>query len=569
MNRKFSEFVYERPDTAALQAWLADAAERIRAASRYETVREILLAWNERAKRMNQAVSILYIRHFGDASDTFYEKEFGEVLPAAAALDSSDFSRALVDSPFAPDIDREFGRQYLDLTRRDIRLHSAGHALLAKEQALIAEYQQIKATLKIPFDGKILSEGETEAYADSADRDVRRAVTHARYDAYLARRAYFVRLLSELVETRTGIAKANGFQSYLDYMNDEKGRAGYGEQELTAFCEQVKRDLVPYVEKLGRAQARRLGLPKLMPYDQRILFPDGNPKPFSADALLEGAKTMYDGLGEETRGFYRMMLECELLDVKPSANKIAGMGFCTELPVDRLPFVFGNCNGTSWDVAVVTHEIGHAFQMYLSMQAHEIMEYASPCNDVAEVPSKTMELFSYPYAEKFTDDPARFRFHHLQNALEEIIGYCCIHEYETWLYSHPEADTDTRIRMFEEVRLRYDPTMDNSEFRAELDAGALLFRSMAVYMFPRYVISYALSEMCALAFMERMERDPAETWAGYVRLCRAGGSLPYPELLKLAGLDLAYADGSVLRATAGAKRILTDYVRAEGLWDAE
>lgn len=565
---KFRDCPYTRPDIDAQQKALNDAAARIYAAQSYAQVREELLKWNEKNKELSQAVSVLHIRHYGNSADEFYEREFGEVMPAVAALDTAVLSSALVESPFAKELDAEFGPQYLDIMRRNICLRGAGLDLMAREQELVAEYQQCKATLKVCFDGREMSEAEAEKYAQSADRAVRRAVRKAIFAAHVERREDFARIFGELVPLRVSIAKANGFDSYLDYMNLEKGRTGYGEAELTGFCEQVKRDLVPFVRRLRQAQAKRLGLERLMPYDMPLLFPDGNPAPAGeADFLLEAAKKMYAGLGPEMGEFFTMMLDHELLDVKASPNKIANMGFCTDLPVDRVPFVFGNCNGTDWDITVITHEVGHAFQMYQSMQAHQLLEYAIPCNDVAEIPSKAMEQFTHPYADQFSDNGDKYRFKHLHGVLEEILGFCAIHEYESWLYAHPEADFDARVRMFGEVQLRYNPDLDYSEFRAEVEAGALLFRSMAVYMFPRYVISYALCNMGALAFKERMEADSEAAWAGYMRLCQAGGSLLYPALLKLADLPCAYEEGVVERSTGYAKRTLTDYIRAEGLWD--
>ena len=86
---------------------------------------------------------------------------------------------------------------------------------------------------------------------------------------------------------------------------------------------------------------------------------------------------------------------------------------------------------------------------------------------------------------------------------------------------------------------------------------------MALYMFPKYVISYALSAMCALQFGKRMVEDKESTWNDYLKLCSAGGSKSYPELLKLANLSLAYEDGIVASATEYAKKILMDYIEKE------
>ncbi|WP_374695366.1 M3 family metallopeptidase [Areca yellow leaf disease phytoplasma] len=58
-----------------------------------------------------------------------------------------------------------------------------------------------------------------------------------------------------------------------------------------------------------------------------------------------------------------------------------------------------NFNGTSHDVDVLTHEIGHAFQVYQSR--HLIPEYRWPTFEAAEISSMGMEFLAYPWVKDF------------------------------------------------------------------------------------------------------------------------------------------------------------------------
>lgn len=62
---------------------------------------------------------------------------------------------------------------------------------------------------------------------------------------------------------------------------------------------------------------------------------------------------------------------------------------------------------------------------------------------------------------------------------------------------------------------------------------------------PRYVISYALSIVCAQQLKAAYDADPADGWARYHALCASGGSKTYAETLAAAGLPLPYAPGVV------------------------
>ena len=466
-------------------------------------------------------------------------------------FDRTVFGHALLDSKFTDDIDKEFGKNYLDIVRADIRIHSNGRELMAEEQQLIGEYQQIKSSLRFNFNGQEFSEAEMRKFSDNPDRSIRRDASKTILAGYLEKKDKMFEILRKLVQVRNKIAKANGFDSYLDYMDVEKGRNGYGEKELTAFCNQVKRDLVPFYEKIYDAQAKRLGIDHVCSYDTNYVFNDGNPEPAGdADYLLNAAKDMYNDMPSKSGEIFNYMLDHEMLDIMASKNKIAGIGFSTELAKLKGCVIFANCNGTSSDVTVLTHEVGHAIQGYLSFEKQPVLEYCCGCNDIAEVPSKVMEQFAYPYAEKFFGkDADKFRFAHMQDCLVEIGGYCATHEFETYLYANEDATNEEWAEAYAKCVCEYSPTIDRSEVEDLLKQGAGLFGNMGVYMFPRYLISYSLCDMCALQMKQLRAENPEKAWNSYVTLCEAGGSMGYAELLKLAGLNPAYEEGTVKKAT--------------------
>lgn len=557
-NCKFKDIPYERPDFDEIQKKLDTFAERIEQAENYETVREVLMESQRLQKQAEESHIIAMIRMYQDSTDEFYAKEAVFQEQKLAMLDSEKFNHALISSPFAPNINQEFGTEFLNLLDKNNRLFAKGKEQQAKEQELVNRYQQIKAGMKFEFQGKTLSEGELRAFRENPDRQIRREATAAMYRGFAAKKEEFGELLDELIKVRLAIAKANGFESYLDYMNLEKGRRDYGEKELRAFCKQIREEAVPLLQKLYEQQQRQLGLDKMTVYDYTLIFPDGNPKPVGGiEKLYESARTMYHGLGEEIGKFYDSMLEHEMIDAEQSPNKITGMGFCTELPMTGMPFVFANSNGTLSDVAVLTHEVGHAYQMYCSMNKQPLLEYLNMVNDIAEIPSKTMEIFAYAYAEEFFGkDAQKFIFMHQYEIVGELASYCMIDEYEAWLYTHPEANFEERCMEYDRLFKEFNPGIDNSEFTEEIRQGAVLCASMGVYMFPKYLVSYALSEMCALEFAERMETEPEQVWKDYTLLCEAGGSLSYPELLKQSNLHPAYEDGAVARSIKGLKQRL-------------
>ena len=123
-----------------------------------------------------------------------------------------------------------------------------------------------------------------------------------------------------------------------------------------------------------RDRSKRIGIDNLKFYDEGLQFENGNAKPHGDRAwCVERAKKMYAELSPETDEFFNFMLDRHLFDLDAKPGK-AGGGYCTYLSKWRCPFIFANFNGTTGDVEVLTHEAGHAFQVYNSRD-FEVSEY--------------------------------------------------------------------------------------------------------------------------------------------------------------------------------------------------
>lgn len=552
---KFSELTYQPNDFEKVNQKLNELTQRVINAANEEEVFTALEEYDSMMDEVAYAFNLAYIRSSLDCTDTFYQDAVQKEGAGYAMLSTAPFYKALLDSPFFSSLEKQYGSQFRPLLEQKFRTEANGQEFMAEEQVLINTYQQKKAELRIIFRGKTYSEGEMLVFFDSPDRQTRIDARKALSQTVLEQKETLAPMLLKLISLRDQIAKANGFENYLTYADTVYSRRGYGEAEMDAFCRQVKEELVPLLSELKEEQRIRLGVDKLMAYDNHLLFPDGNAKPAGDAAYLtEQSKKMYDALSPDIGKFFRNMVDTESLDVTASARKVSGMGFCTDVRKDLLPYVFGNCNGTDTDVAVFTHEIGHAWQSQITRQFISLLMLQQMPLDAVEIPSKTMELFTYPYAEGFFGkDADKFRQGHFCDSLHEIAAYCSIHEFNTWIYTHVGASFEELSAKQMEIEKLYDPGLDYGELETYYMQGANLLRNMAVYMFPRYVISYSLSEMCAMDLFRLMQENPETAWTSYEKLCSVGGSLSYPEILAQAGLEPAYAEGRVAKVVAFAR----------------
>ena len=544
---KFSDLQYKETDYQSLAKMILDLTEKAKKADSPSSLEEVLKIYDTEMGEVGYNYTLSYIHSSLDSSDSFWQEALQKESKGNAMLDTTPLLKAILENKYFSSLEEKYGPVLRDKLNKSISTGSKAQNERAEEGDLVSKYQREKAMVRINYKGKELSEGEVIPLFESPIREERIQSRKAVAKAFLEKKELFGSMLERLVSLRDTIAKENGFSNYLEYMDINYSRIGYGEQEMDAFVSEVKEYVVPVLSHIFEETRKRLGLEEMTVADISLMFVDGNAKPSGgADVLKEAAKKMYKALSPEMEAFFTGMLDSHSIDVDFSPNKVSGMGFCTDLKKGMYPFVFGNLDGTSWDVTVFTHEVGHAWQSYASDQNLDLTLFREMPLDAVEIPSKTMELFSYPFAEEFFGkDGDKFRFAHFRNAVKEIVAYTSVHELNTWIYTHVGASFDEINEKWMEIQSSYYPNVSYGEMEEEEKKGAGLLRNMGIFMFPRYLISYVFSEMCAIDLFMEYLKDKDKALDSYNRLCRVGGSKSYPEILSAAGLEPSYNKGRV------------------------
>lgn len=544
---KFSDLQYKETDYQSLAKMILYLTEKAKKADSPSSLEEVLKIYDTEMGEVGYNYTLSYIHSSLDSSDSFWQEALQKESKGNAMLDTTPLLKAILENKYFSSLEEKYGPVLRDKLNKSISTGSKAQNERAEEGDLVSKYQREKAMVRINYKGKELSEGEVIPLFESPIREERIQSRKAVAKAFLEKKELFGSMLERLVSLRDTIAKENGFSNYLEYMDINYSRIGYGEKEMDAFVSEVKEYVVPVLSHIFEETRKRLGLEEMTVADISLMFVDGNAKPSGgADVLKEAAKKMYKALSPEMEAFFTGMLDSHSIDVDFSPNKVSGMGFCTDLKKGMYPFVFGNLDGTSWDVTVFTHEVGHAWQSYASDQNLDLTLFREMPLDAVEIPSKTMELFSYPFAEEFFGkDGDKFRFAHFRNAVKEIVAYTSVHELNTWIYTHVGASFDEINEKWMEIQSSYYPNVSYGEMEEEEKKGASLLRNMGIFMFPRYLISYVFSEMCAIDLFMEYLKDKDKALDSYNRLCRVGGSKSYPEILSVAGLEPSYNKGRV------------------------
>ena len=412
---KFNDFKYERPNYEQFKNEFGALVYKFEAATNAEEQLEIVNKINAMRSHIETMATLSSIRHSIDTRDEFYDSEqtyWDEQGPLYEEATSA-FYHAIVKSPFRAELEEKLSKQFFTIAEFNLRSFSPEIiADLQEENKLSSLYTKLLASAKIPFDGEERTLPGMGKYLLSEDRQVREEASVAKYHFFEENEAEIDRIYDELVKVRTRIAKKLGFNNFVELGYTRMMRSDYNPEMVKNFRKQVLDYIVPVASSLYKRQEERLGYGELRYFDEKFEFKTGNATPKgSPEWILENGVKMYHELSPQTKEFFDFMVESELLDLVNKPGK-AGGGYCTYIPEYKAPFIFSNFNGTAGDIDVLTHEAGHAFQVYSSRWI-ETPELNFPTYESCEIHSMSMEFFTWPWMELFfKEDTDKYKFTH-------------------------------------------------------------------------------------------------------------------------------------------------------------
>lgn len=544
---KFNEYKYEHLDLEKIKK---EFSELIESFEKAENVEGQVNAFDEIIKLRNHIETmqtLVSVRHSIDTNDEFYDKEneyMDEISPILFGF-TNDFYKALVNSKFKDELVKKYGKFLFDLAENTLKTFSPEIIPDAQEEnRLSSKYSKLIASAKIDFDGKELNLSQMVPYTQSKDRNVRIEAAKKVAQFFSENQDEFDNIYDSLVKVRTRMAQKMGYKNFVEFGYKQLSRLEYNAKMVEGYRKQVLENIVPLHTELRERQKKRLGVEKLKFYDEAIKFNSGNADPHgSPEWILNNGKTMYKELSKETDEFFTFMTENNLLDLLSKKGKMSG-GYCTYIPEHKAPFIFANFNGTSHDIDVLTHEAGHAFQVYQS-RGFEVPEYLWPSYEACEIHSMSMEFLTWPWMDLFFEnDTDKYKFIHLSEALLFIPYGVTVDEFQHWVYENPEATPKERREKWIEIEKKYLPTRDYGEVE-ELKNGIFWFRQGHIFSSPFYYIDYTLAQVCAFQFWIKSRENREKAWQDYLNLCKLGGSKPFFELMKSANLKNPFEEGTL------------------------
>lgn len=558
---KFKDMPYERPNLEEVLSQGNAHVERIEQAESAQAGIEAIRAFQALQNTLETQGTLSSIRHSIDTKDAFYEAEndfWDENQPYLTEVVTA-YYRAVLNSPYRAAFEKELPKTFFMIAENSLSVFDPKVIpLLQKENKLSSEYGKLIASAEIEYKGETYNLSGLSPFTQSTDRQERKTVMELIGNFFSSNQDQFDRIYDDLVKTRDQMAKELGFKDFVEMGYVRMNRFDYDREDVKVYRQEVLKHVVPVVNKLYQRQADRLDLAELKYYDIPITYKDGNAIPKgSADDIVKSGRQMYHEMSEETGEFIDFMFDNELMDLVTKPGK-AGGGYCTYIPDYKSPFIFSNFNGTSDDIDVLTHEAGHAFQVYESRWI-TTSEVVFPTYESCEIHSMSMEFFAWPWMELFFEEQTpKYKYSHLADALTFLPYGVLVDHYQHEVYENPNMTPEERRATWRRLEKEYNPwkDYDGNPFYEE---GGYWFRQGHIFSSPFYYIDYTLAQVCAFQFWKRsqVDNDP-NAWSDYLAICKVGGTLPFGEIVELANLKSPFGENNLKEVIEEIDRYLSN-----------
>lgn len=561
---KFEDIPIKKLSYKSIEKKLVSFIEQLKAATDFKSGLKVIKAFDRYMSKFSTNITVISIRHSLNTTDekiAKYQDQVDEMMPVIGNLINM-WNKVLLKVPFRAELEKKFTPYYFQMIENSLKSFDEKIIPeLIEINKLSSAYDRILGSAQIEYKGKTYNISQMGKFTKSKIREERKEASIKIDEYFQAHEQEIGDIYGKLVLLRDQAAKKLGFKNFVELGYLSLGRVDYDEKMVAKYREQIAKEVVPLAQKLCKTQAKRIGIPlkKMYSYDYNLMFLSGNPEPIGdTKYLVDSATKMYHEMSAESGEFFDFMKEHHLLDLEARPGKQPG-GYMTFLDEYKFPFIFSNFNGTAGDVDVLTHEVGHAFQGYLSRNIKP-SDFRQATMETSEIHSMSMEFFAWPWMNLFFGKEAdKYRYAHLVDAIQFLPYGITIDEFQHWVYNHPTATHEERCAAYQEIERRYTPHKVYPDEMKAAKHGAWWMRQSHIFGTPFYYIDYTLAQVCAFQFLVEMDKNQPKAWKKYVKLCKCGGRYPYCTTIAKNHLRNPFEEGNVAKVIRPLKKILNRF----------
>lgn len=506
--------------------------------------------WLQDELRLGQRLEEVLVGHMVDFyRETTSEEKKQTYLHDQAAIQplllkyQAELDRKFTESPFTKDLDDNKYAIMRQMRATNLELFRTENVpLIVREQEIVTRYNELIGGLMVEWDGQARPLPDVQALLDSPDRGVRERAWKAIRAAHHPVKEEIDRMMDELVQLRTEIARNAGFQNYRDYVFREKNRE-YSVADCKRFHAAVEKYVVPVWDDVAEQLRQQSGADTYRPWDQSA-WTLARPPYEEIEELTAGVERMLQQTDPEFARIFVAMRDNGLLDLGGRQGKAPG-GFNVGLPISRSSFVFANFSPSYFALIALVHEMGHAINGAFQMAKEPAWEPHR--SEVAELFSHGMELLCLDKLAEFYRDEKQYRAavgERIRRSFSMLMGPVAGDLFQHWLYENPDHTASERDEMYGQIMKRFGAhPVDWSGYEEEIGTGWI--QSIHFMAYPFYNIEYSMAELGALQLLKNYQADQDAAIAGYKRGAGADYNQPIAGVYEQTGVRFDFSDEAI------------------------
>ncbi|MBV8168173.1 MAG: M3 family oligoendopeptidase [Alphaproteobacteria bacterium] len=550
--------LYPGMDSPQLEADLATAkAEATALAERYRGklasldgagLAAAIGAYERLDERLSRIMSYAQLVHAGNVMDNaigrFYQSTQERVTDISAItlffglelnrIDDATMARHLADpalAHYAPWI--RDSRAY-----RPHQLSDEVEQVLHEKQvvgraALVRLFDETLAHLRIPFNGKDLTETEILDLMVGKDATVRRDASKA-FGKALAGEVRNIALVTNMLAKDKEIE--DRFRKFGRPISSRNLSNRVEDEVVDALIAAVQDNYGRLSHRYYALKARWFGVEKLDYWDRNAPLPEASDRLIPWDEARTVVLGAYGAFSPDLAAVGKQFFDKPWIDAPPRPGKSPG-AFAHPTVPSAHPYLLVNYQGKVRDVMTLAHELGHGcHQVLAGAQGHFLSD--TPLT-LAETASVFGEMLTFQALLKAETDPVRRKVmlaSKVEDMLNTVVRQIALHSFEAKVHEerrNGELSPERLGDIWLEVQtaslgpaLRFDD--DYRHFWAYIPHFIHSAFYVYAYAFGDCLVNslYAVYEHASAGFVER-----------YLAMLSAGGTKHYTELLKPFGLD--------------------------------
>lgn len=392
----------------------------------------------------------------------------------------------------------------------------------------------LTSTVKVDYDGKVVTLSEIRNMAYDADQAVRKSAYEAELACYEKIQDSIAFALNNIKNQVTFLCHKRGYESPLA-MTLKQSRMT--KETLDAMLEAIK-EYLPTFRKYLRKKAEMLGHENGLPFYELFAPLGKSDKKFSVEEARDYLVNCFKTFTPDMSDMMQEAFDNEWIDFFPRKGKRGG-AFCAGVPGMRESRILTNYDGNFGAVSTLAHELGHAFHNRQTQDNRALnQDYSMPVAETASTFNET-HLGHFALATATPEEKLALLENDLMEKTQCIVDIYSRFLFESAVFEKSQSKflmaEDLKTMMLDAQRQAYGEGLDENYLHPYMWAckGHYYSSGLSFYNFP-----YAFGNLFAVGLYNMFLEEGESFVPKYKVMLKATPTCTIEEAGAMMGVDL-------------------------------